>query len=97
MEKDPTDRSVITMRSKYTDVPSFWAKYGKIEFSAQARIFLSTNQTGRIVVQDALYHPTFRIVQRYTGNKRPKTAKNVQKWSFCGLYVPPNVHILYII
>jgi hypothetical protein len=29
MEKDPTDRSAITMRSKYTDAPSFWAKYGK--------------------------------------------------------------------
>jgi hypothetical protein len=29
MEKDPTDRSVITMRPKYTDAPSFWAKYGK--------------------------------------------------------------------
>jgi hypothetical protein len=29
MEKDLMDRPVITMRSKYTDAPSFWAKYGK--------------------------------------------------------------------
>jgi hypothetical protein len=29
MEKEPTDRSVQVMRSKYIDVPSLEAKYGK--------------------------------------------------------------------
>jgi hypothetical protein len=29
MEKDPTDRSVPLMRSKYIDAPSLGAEYGK--------------------------------------------------------------------
>jgi hypothetical protein len=29
MEKDPTDRSVLLIRSKYIDAPSLGAEYGK--------------------------------------------------------------------